>query len=55
VCSSDLIAIALPVTLVFAQIGIAIFKRLTDDQFRRLVIALMFVSGVVLMMRELIW
>jgi len=50
-----LIAIALPVTLVFAQIGIAIFKRLTDDQFRRLVIALMFVSGVVLMMRELIW
>lgn len=48
-----LIALALPVTLVFSQIGIVIFKRLNDDQFRRLIIALMFVSGVVLMVREL--
>lgn len=47
-----LIAIALPATLIAAQIGITIFKRLNDDQFRRLIIALMFVSGLVLMLRE---
>ena len=50
-----LIAIALPVTLVFAQIGISVFKRLTDDQFRRLLISMMFVSGLVLMVREMLW
>lgn len=49
----NLIAIALPATLIFAQIGITIFKRLNDDQFRRLIIALMFVSGLILMLREL--
>lgn len=48
-----LIAIALPPTLICAQIGITIFKRLNDDQFRRLIIALMFVSGLILMLREL--
>ena len=49
-----LIAVAMPVTMVFAQIGITIFKRLNDDQFRRLIIALMFVSGLILMLRELL-
>lgn len=49
-----LIAIALPATLVSAQIGIAIFKRLGDDEFRRLIIAMMFVSGAVLLGRELL-
>jgi uncharacterized membrane protein YfcA len=44
----------MPVTMVFAQIGITIFKRLNDDQFRRLIIALMFVSGLILMLRELL-
>jgi uncharacterized protein len=53
--SLKLIAIVLPLSLICAQIGISIFKRLNDDQFRRLVIALMFVSGVVLMTRELLW
>lgn len=48
-----LIALALPVAMVSAQIGITIFKRLNDDQFRRLIIALMFVSGLILMLREL--
>lgn len=48
------IAVALPVTMIFAQIGITIFKRLTDDQFRRLLIAMMLVSGVVLMAREIL-
>ncbi|MGJ8572256.1 MAG: sulfite exporter TauE/SafE family protein [Hoeflea sp.] len=50
-----LIAVTLPVTLTFAQIGIITFKRLNDDQFRRLIIALMFVSGTVLLARELFW
>lgn len=49
-----LIAIALPATMIFAQIGIIIFKRLTDDQFRRLIIALMFVSGLIMLVRELL-
>jgi uncharacterized membrane protein YfcA len=53
--SLKLIAIVLPLSLICAQIGISIFKRLGDDQFRRLVIALMFVSGAVLMTRELLW
>ncbi|TDT77032.1 hypothetical protein BDE40_0307 [Litoreibacter halocynthiae] len=48
------IAMALPVTMIFAQIGISVFKRLTDDQFRRLLIAMMLVSGLVLMVREVL-
>lgn len=44
--------IALPVTMLSAQLGIAVFKRLSDGQFRRLVIVLMLVSGVVLLLRE---
>lgn len=51
--SLKLIALALPVTMTFAQIGIAIFKRLSDDQFRRLIIVLMFLSGLILMLREI--
>jgi uncharacterized membrane protein YfcA len=49
-----LIGLALPATMVFAQIGISLFKRLDDDQFRRLIIAMMFLSGLVLMLRTLI-
>lgn len=48
------IAVALPITLISAQIGIAIFKRLDDDQFRRLLIVMMFASGSVLLAKELI-
>lgn len=40
--------IALPATLLAAQIGIALFKRLEDAQFRRLLIAMMLISGLVL-------
>lgn len=50
-----LIAVTLPVTLLSAQLGILTFKRLNDHQFRRLIIALMFVSGAVLLARELLW
>lgn len=45
--------IALPITLVAAQAGIWTFDRLTDMQFRRLLIILMFLSGVLLILREL--
>lgn len=46
--------VALPATLIAAQIGIAIFKRLPDDLFRRLLIGLCLVSGIVLLLRELL-
>jgi uncharacterized membrane protein YfcA len=49
----ELLAIALPTTLISSQLGIAAFKRLTDDQFRRVIILLMLVSGVVLLFGEL--
>lgn len=46
------IAVALPVTMISAQIGITVFKRLNDAQFRRLLIFLMFVSGLTLLVRS---
>ncbi|AUJ63528.1 hypothetical protein B9057_04035 [Aestuarium zhoushanense] len=49
-----LMAVVLPITMGFAQIGISIFGRLNDDQFRRLIIGLLFVSGMILMLRELV-
>tara|TARA_R110002094_G_scaffold2426_12_gene10024 strand:- start:2349 stop:2627 length:279 start_codon:yes stop_codon:yes gene_type:complete len=49
---TKLIVIALPATMIAAQVGITIFNRLNDNQFRRLVIVMMFVSGIVLMLRE---
>ena len=45
--------IAIPTALVSAQIGIILFKRVPDAMFRRLLIILCFVSGVILMAREL--
>ncbi|NCQ25142.1 MAG: sulfite exporter TauE/SafE family protein [Rhodobacteraceae bacterium CG17_big_fil_post_rev_8_21_14_2_50_63_15] len=48
------LALAIPVSIVSAQGGIMIFRRLSDDAFRRLLIALTFVSGTVLMLRELL-
>ena len=49
-----LVLLALPITMLAAQIGIATFKRLGDEAFRRLLIALMLVSGLVLSARELL-
>lgn len=46
-------AAALPLTILSAQAGIFVFRRLTDSQFRTLLIALLFVSGAVLMVRTL--
>ncbi len=52
--SIKLIAIALPVTMIAAQLGISAFKRLSDDQFRRIIILMMLVSGTILLVRELV-
>lgn len=49
-----LLAVALPVSLMAAQVGIIVFRRLQDDAFRRLLIGLTFVSGAALMARELL-
>ncbi|MGB0439483.1 MAG: sulfite exporter TauE/SafE family protein [Pikeienuella sp.] len=46
------IVVALPVTMGCAQLGIMVFKRLGDDQFSRLLIGLMLLSGVILLARE---
>lgn len=48
-----LTAMALPATILGVQIGIALFKRLTDQQFRRLLIFLMFVSGSIIILNQL--
>ncbi len=47
------LAIALAVAVATAQIGIMTFKRISDSAFRWLIIALMLVSGLVLIAREL--
>lgn len=46
------IAVAVPVSVMAAQGGIALFRRLPVEAFRRLLIALTFVSGAVLLLRE---
>jgi len=48
-----MIAIALPATLISAQIGIWVFRRLSDHQFRWLLIWLLFASGALLTVREI--
>lgn len=47
-----LMAIALPATLIASQIGLAVFRRLTDHQFRWLLVWLLFISGILLALRE---
>ncbi len=49
-----ILAVTTPFALGAAQIGIAIFKRMEDTAFRRLLIVLMLVSGTILMARELL-
>lgn len=48
-----LTALALPGTLIGAQLGIALFRRLSDSQFRRVLIGVMFASGTLLAIKEL--
>jgi uncharacterized membrane protein YfcA len=52
--SVPLILIALPITLISAQVGIWAFKRLSDDQFRRLLVSLMFLSGLIIVVKEVL-
>ena len=46
--------IATPIALASAQLGIALFKRLNDADFRRLLIFLMFASGAALLLRSVL-
>ena len=47
-------AIATPFTFAAAQVGLMLFKCLTDTQFRTLLIVMLFLSGIILMLRELL-
>lgn len=47
------IGLALPTTMLAAQLGIMAFRRLSDLQFRRLLVALMLASGILLLAAEL--
>ncbi len=48
------LAVCLPVALCAAQAGVGVFKRLGNDQFRRVLILLSFASGLLLMVQELV-
>jgi len=48
------LAIAIPAALLVAQLGITVFKRLSDTAFRRLLIVMTLVSGVILLLREVL-
>jgi uncharacterized protein len=45
--------LAVPVSLIASQIGVTIFKRLSDAQFQTLLIALILLSGIGIILREL--
>lgn len=47
-------ALALPVGVVAAQAGIAVFRRLSDDGFRRLLVSLTLLLGLGILLDELI-
>ena len=47
------VAIALPSSLISAQFGIFIFQKLSESQFRQILIWLILVSGMVLISGEL--
>ena len=47
------LAVAIPAALLSAQIGITVFRRLSDDLFRRLLISMCLLSGLILMTRAL--
>ena len=48
------VALSLPAALLAAQVGIAVFRRVPDLVFRRLLIGLCLVSGTILLIRELL-
>lgn len=46
------LAVAVPTSLIAAQLGITVFKRLNDGLFRRLLVVMTFIAGTVLLSRE---
>ncbi|WP_438997379.1 sulfite exporter TauE/SafE family protein [Candidatus Puniceispirillum sp.] len=48
------LALAIPVALLSAQAGIALFRRMQSDAFRRLLIVMMLISGCVLVIRNIV-
>lgn len=48
------LAIAFPATMLAAQAGLWVFNRLSDAQFRWLLVALMAVSGITLLIRTIL-
>ncbi|MEP6067611.1 MAG: sulfite exporter TauE/SafE family protein, partial [Paracoccaceae bacterium] len=46
--------VTVPCGLIAAQIGIFVFRRLSDDMFRRLLIVLTLLMGVGLLISELL-
>ncbi|EXL04931.1 sulfite exporter TauE/SafE family protein [Aquamicrobium defluvii] len=48
------IGIALPITLLSTQLGITVYWRLEDKRFKRLLIGLMFVSGLSIVLGEIV-
>ena len=44
---------AIPVTMAASAVGIALFRRLTDTVFRRLLIFMLFASGLLILVQEL--
>ena len=48
------LAIAIPISFIGALLGIFVFQRLSDDLFRRLLIAMCLLSGLILLAKELI-
>lgn len=46
-------AAAIPVSMAASAVGIAVFRRLTDTVFRRLLIFMLFVSGLLILVQEL--
>lgn len=47
-----IMAVSFPITMTASFIGILVFKKLNDDQFRRLLIILMLFSGLFLIAKE---
>lgn len=49
-----LIVVTLPLSLLAAQVGLACFTRLGADQFRRLIIGMMLISGSALLVQAMV-
>ncbi len=47
-----IIAMAFPLTMVASVFGLFVFRQLNDNQFRRLLIVMMLVSGIILLIKE---